>query len=499
MASYISSFFRKRKNSVSSKKNDKKEHEQSAVTCTRSLSMQSIERSRSNDSISTIASADMNFTTATGTLTTFAKTISCDRARKRSMVRSHKLIMVPYFGHYAGQRIVFDLKKTSEYSVNIKVRTEEKVIASLHHRQGKKKEHIKDQCIKFAHEVSPSAGTLHQPLALGFLCEQTIFLNLHELDYCQLPTRYRQQFNKKYLEVRIVVYPHHLCSRAMTMKVKPNLSVRELQWMLAKKLGIDATPSSIVLYVQDALEPLPSTAAIDSTLTDLVCVLPPSFLQTAPLSLCVSIIGRGIAEVQVHRSMTLFEFEQSIKRTFNLKPDSFLYLPQILSYSRHNTSQCPLRMHAILDSSNSNVLLLDHERRSFPTLYGHLAVSGQETLQSLLLYRMTIAEFDILKNGPVIGFEVTGPTIPIAFKTLNDINCTPGFSAISLKAHAVSINSTWSIPTLLKYLTCISDFPCNQITIDDRTLESTVASDILYCKWFNDSYVLPPYIPTATP
>ena len=499
-------FFRRRSNSTSRKEGESRNNGQ-VSSPTRSVSMQTLERSKSSDSLMSVTSADVTFSNTTGMLDSFAKMITAEKLRRRQSgnLRIEKMIMTPYFGHFAGQKLTFDLKKNADFLVSIKVRVEDQVLASLLHRQGKKKETVRDQCIKFAHEVT-SQFTIHQPPSLSFCCEQTIILLLNDLPYWHLPPRYRHQFDGHYHTITIQVHPQYIHNNPITLKLKRNISIREVQWMLSKRLKLN-NPSAITLYSQDSLETLSALSPLPENLSELICIIAPSSQQLrasvdpGPLSICVSVIGKGVKEVSVYHTTTLFEFEKTVKAKFKLAPDSFLYLPDVLfqhngSYSSH----CPLRMHAVIDQTSSTVLLLDHHNRSFPILHGHLAVIQQQTLQSLLLYRMTLSELDLLKSGPVIGFEVTGPTIPIAFKTMNDLNSDPNRCVISIRPHAVSINPKWSIPVLLKYLTRISGFPCNSIKIGERVLKENVATDILYQNWFTiqgKDYILPHEIPCA--
>lgn len=501
-------FRRRRSNSTSkspSGKNDTaSRHAEPTPRPPRSISMQNMERSKSSDSLVSVASVDLAFTH--GVLDSFAKISTVEKVRRRHSgnLRLEKMVMTPYFGHFAGQRIHFDLKRKGDFLVNIKVRTEDQILASLLHRQGRKKETVRDQCIKFAHEATTKL-TNQKPAPLSFLCEQTIILNLGDIPHWHLPPRYKCQFDIDCQTVNIHVFPSSMHPSPIIMKLKRNISVRELQWMLSLKLHLN--PLAITLYIKDSLETLPALSPLPINLSQLVCIITPSAQQSVnDLCVCVSLIGRDAKEIRVQTSTTLIEFEEMIKEEFELHPNSFVYLPDVLS--QHNgsySSHCPLRMHAVLDSTSSSVLLLDHHRRNFPTLHGHLTVSKQQTLQSLLLYRMTVNELDLLKSGPIICFEVNGPTIPIAFKTMFDYDGDPTrcFSVVGIRTHAVSVNPDWSIPILLKYLTCISGFPCNVIKIDDRILEKTVSSDLLPFQWFtvksNNSYILPNNIPCAQP
>ena len=475
-------------------------------------SLSAVTLNQSTESLASLTSVEESFSNLNGVLDTFAKMLISDKTRKRhsSTMRGEKMIMYPCFGHFAGQRLYFDLKRSVEHNlITIKVRTDDQVIAVLHHRHGKRKETVRDQCIKFAHEATTLLVS-HQPPSLSFLSEQVINLHLNEIPYRLLPTKFRTAFVGCDRIVRVHVHPCQMHEKTITMRLKPNISMRELQWMMSKRLRL-ANPSAITLYVNDSLEALSATAPLNEAHTDIVCIIAPTAQQLrasvdpGPISICVSIIGKGVGEVNVFHHTTLFEFEQSVKQKFGLKKDSFLYLPNVLSsHTGSSNSYCPLRMHAVLDSSTSTALLLHHEKRNFPILYGHLSVSEQQTLQSLLLYRMTVSELDLLKSGPVIGFEVSGPTIPIKLKTINDLNSNPSaeFSVISVRPHAVSVNPDWSIPVLTKFLTCISGFPCSKIMIGDKVLSASVKSEILNQPWFmvkDNGYILPKDLPTASP
>ena len=83
-----------------------------------------------------------------------------------------------------GQSLIFDMRKTDTTGiVNVKVKVDDEVLArALQHRLGRK-ETVKDQCIKFAHEVkSKTSNSL--PSSLKFLCKQTVLLTTNSLYTC---------------------------------------------------------------------------------------------------------------------------------------------------------------------------------------------------------------------------------------------------------------------------------------------------------------------------
>jgi hypothetical protein len=501
----LGGFFRKRSRSTS-KKSETARDEQAVARAAPQM-----ERSRSTDSLMSVTSADITFANASGMLDTFARIQSIEKLRKRHSVtlRIEKMTMTPYFGHFAGQRIYFDLKRNTEFLVNIKVRTENDVIDSLLHRQGRKKETIRDQCIKFALEITNNT-TIDSPPSLSFLCEQTIILNLHDIPYQLLPPRYSSQFDMQCQTVTVRVFPARMDGNSVfKMKFKKNLSVREIQWMLSKRLHL-SNPSAVTLYIKDSLEVLSAGLPLSPSMSELICIIAPSAQEVSSqlhstVSICLSLIGKGIKEIKVQHSTTLHEFEEKVKAEFKLDSNSFLYFPDVHQDRRRNNSFCPLRMHTELNPTTSSSLLLDNHKRNFPILHGHLSVSQQHTLQSLLLYKMAINDLDLLKSGPIICFEVTGPTIPIAFKTVNDISnpSDPGqFCLIDFCPHAVSVNPDWTISVLLKYLTRISGFPCNSLKVGSKVLSGTVKEDLLQNQWFfirGNDCILSKEIPCANP
>ena len=476
-----------------------------------------LQRSKSSDSLASISSIDGN----RSSLDSFAVLFTEKRYRRTPnrergyTLRAEKLIMEPYFGHFAGQRLVFDLRKTESAVVSLKVKAEDQVLVTLNHRPGRK-ETVKDQCLKFAHDIALKSSTT-QPSRLLFLCEQTILLHQYNLPVHLLPPRYTSLLNTCSQTVTVRVWPRKLHRDVITLKLKPRISIRELQWMLCKRVGLP-NPSAVSLYLRDALEPLSPTSPLPDDCTELECITAPlqqrASSDLSDTSICVSIIGKGIEEIRVNQSMTLYDFEQTVKKAFCLDQESFLYLPQVLRNTRSCYGQpCSLKMHTVLDDNNT-IFPLDNNCRNFPTLYGFVSVCESQTLQSLLLYQMTISELDLFKAGPVICFEVTGPTIPISFKTMQANRSTEDvstqdtrnsiFSVIAIKPHAISVNPDWTMPVLLKYITCISGFPCKGMRIGERTLVGTVGSDILCRTWFTvnsngSSYKLASKIPEAIP
>lgn len=508
-------FFRKRSNGRAPKKDVKRnssaspEHDPVAQ-----VSLNTVRRSKSSDSLASVISSD-SAASGMSFLDSFAVIERCRAARKSrttpvGYVRTEKWLMMPYFGHFAGQRLIFDLKFT-ESMVIIRVKTEDhRLLATLQHRPlGRRRETVKDQCVKFANEVALESGSSRQPHRLSFLCEQSVLLRVNELPVHLLPVRYQPTFQECTHTVYITVRPRRMHIGLLTMKVKPRVSVREFQWMICRRLGL-SDPSALALYIKDALEPISPTLPLADCSQELVCIVSPMAVQergfAGQTSVCVSVIGRGVDEILVDHTTTLHDFDQALKKTFQLRSDSFVYYPELMRKSRYGSSHCPLRMCALLDSNTS--LLLDPERRSFPTLYGLLNVCEQSVLHTLLLYQTTLSKLDMLNSGPVICFEVTGPTIPVSFKTVHSTkptdvvsSCNENFCMISIEPHALSVNNEWSLEILLKYISCISGFPCNQLKLKGQMLhnKSSVSSQLLQRPWFDMHNHLLCAIPEALP
>ena len=88
-------------------------------------------------------------------------------------------------------------------------------------------------------------------------------------------------------------------------------------------------------------------ASIERGLSRVECVVQPSaycYREESPLCLpvAVSVIGTGVQEVHIHPTMTLFEFEDAVRKQFSLKQDSFLYMPQV--YKNGKSTQWGLKI-----------------------------------------------------------------------------------------------------------------------------------------------------------
>ena len=428
-----------------------------------------------------------------------------------------RIILTPYFGVFAGQRMTFHTSKRRESLVNIKVKVEgcEQTLTTLYHRRSSKRsegaDSIRDRCVRYAHEVKAVGSSIvsRNPPKLSFLCEQTILVNLDNLPVSQLPPKYAQLFEFRTQTVTVRVWPRNVCATPLRLRVKPHISIRELQWMLCLRLGLPS-PACLEIYQADGLENLLPTDPIGCDQNELECVLLPSVFQKE-VPIVVSVIGRGINHLRVSPTMPLRNFEQAVRKTFGMKEDTFLYLPQVFKSRR--SSQCGLKMAALLD--DTTISLIDSANRTLPVVDGIPSLQIGRSYEKLPLYEMSIGDLGLLKSSPVIAFEVTGPTIPVAFKTiqgdwsntLGGGNSNSNFALISysIRPHALSVNPKWTIGTLLKYIECISGVPCAHVRTGKVVLKptSTVDSQLSSRCWLiktrKDHLALPNDVPHVSP
>lgn len=431
------------------------------------------------------------------------------------IVRNSRLVLTPYFGKFAGQRMTFRVRR-SESLVNIKVKVEgcDQTLTTLYYRKLHKRSEgscsIRDRCVRYAHEVKANDdAVMRNPPKLSFLCKQTILVHLNDLPVSQLPPKYAQQFQfgGKARTVTVRVWPRNVCPTPLRMKVKMHISIGELQWMLCQRLSI-ADPTALQIYQANSLENLLPHNPIGCDQKELECVLLPSVFQNE-IPVVVSVIGHGINHLRVSPTLTLCDFEQAVRQRFGMTRDNFLYFPQVFKSRKSN--HCGLRMTAPLN--DTTISLIDSMNRTLPIVDGMPSLQMGLNYKKLPLYKMTISDLGLLKSSPVIVFEVTGPTIPVAFKTIQgdwsnalaqqDSNFV--LISYSMRPHALCVNPSWTIDTLLKYIECVSGLPCAHIHIGKVVLEpnDTVESHLTSRSWLrrtkHDKLALPNDIPEVSP
>lgn len=440
---------------------------------------------------------------------------------KRRSARSEKLRMMPYFGRFSGRCLLFELKRssTSGTLVSIRVKLEctdgepvQRPLATLYHTVNVRSEKQSlnicerqkairtdgfcDRCITFAHEaVHPPEvelqlddGTLCPP-SLSFLCERKILLHMGEISSSNLPYKFNHLNPRMtdYRDVFIRVWSHQLqeCSM-LRMKIRPRTLILELQWMVCCRLSLASNPTCIEFYQADSLDSISPHSKWQPNLGVLHCIVKPSNQEDgiAPdgsFPLVVSVIGHGINQVKVFPTMTLHQFQEEIRSIFSLQPRSFIYFPAIFqNLQGKSISKSAVRMSAAIDGST--LTLIDSKKAKLPIVNG--VPSALVNYEQVPLYQMSIVDLGILKSAPVKAFEVTGPTIPLTYKSTQD-QSNKDFVIVSERSHAISVNPHWTVATLLKYIECVSGFPCKHLCLRDSIfpMDSTLKLHLTGRNW----------------
>ena len=427
-------------------------------------------------------------------VSTFAR---CDTGTKPYPQR---MTMRPFFGLYSGSLLTFDIRRSrsNEGLVNIRVTIQyegmepKKSLTTLYIPRHKRassaantesnSQSLKDRCLAFAHnlkaeaDISEIASSCKQPMRLFFLCQKHILLNLgdREVNSDVLPKTETFEVLKLQSTQNIFVRVY-LSNQAedvmLRMRVKPTLALNELRWMICGRLPFSVHPSCLALYQFDSLDILPPDGILQPNQTLLHCTvstsppLPrPRIAVRQPCRYMISLIGKDVTTVNADPSTTLFNFQDLVKSKFGLSSTSYIYFPNLGRATR--SGDCGIKMSTIIDKSTIN--LIDSMRRNLPIVDG--VPLGMSKYEKLPAYTRTIGSLGISPSEPVIAFEVTGPTIPISFRAAVQDRGNCNYSLVSDRVHAVSVNPTWTIRTLLKYVECISKIPCVDITLNSEVL-----------------------------
>ena len=439
---------------------------------------------------------------------------------KRRSSRSEKLRMMPYFGRFSGRCLLFELRRssTSTTFVSIRVKLEgtdgdhessvQRPLATLYHTVNEKQGFIcerqkaihvdgfSDRCIKFAHEaVHPPEVELQLdkvascPPSLSFLCERKILLHMGEINSSNLPYKFNHLNPRmtEYRDIFIRVWSHQLqeCSM-LRMKVKPRTLILELQWMVCSRLSLASNPACIEFYQADSLDSISPRSKLQPNQSVLHCIVNPSNYENGIASdrsfpLVVSVIGHGINQVKVSPTMTLHQFQEEVRSIFSLQPRSFIYFPALSqNLQGRSMSKSAVRMSAIIDGST--LTLIDSKKAKLPIVNG--VPSALVNYEQVPLYQMSIVDLGLLKSAPVKAFEITGPTIPLTYKTTQD-QLNKDFVIVSEHSHAISVNPHWTVATLLKYIECVSGFPCKHLCLRDSIfpMDSTLKLHLTCRNW----------------
>lgn len=397
---------------------------------------------------------------------------------------SGRLQLRPYFGHFSGLWVTFDIRRSLNSGGNhkIKVRIEGcpdsrtssinlRHQSSLDLTKSVTRVKIKDLCLQYVHSTKPpNIEFQHNPCSLAFLCEKKVLLNLNEIDSSILPPLLFSHLNPSTFSTQdVIIKVWFGSSRCLTrierMKVRQGISVAELQWMLCRKLVVKIEPSKLDIYDYKSMEKLSETSYLTPHQAIFHCVVLPSIHRD---SIIVSLVGRDIGQIKVEsRDLTLNQFQSKIKETFGLLSSSFIFIPQV--YRSKNVRKCNhVAMSAVLDKST--LPLIDNKRRNLP-LIDNTPLTLLE-YEELNMSKLTLSELSLFSSNLVCAYEVTGPTIPISYRTSTTVG-KGEFSLISDRLHAISINLTWSVQTLLRYIEEISHFPCENIYYRESVLPHT--------------------------
>ena len=435
-----------------------------------------METAPNTESVPSVKESQWSIILSHGRVETFAplkvETLSKEEERPQLVIR-------PYFGSFAGHKVTFDLKRTNLIRVKVEGYAQR---LTLYHRNDSKLLEVHDRCLRFAHDVSShqlihcrnstslasSRPTLRRkPLSLSFMCEQTILLNLHKLPIGKLPAEYRNFLtSSSYQDVTINVWPRSACpTPTLLMRVKNKLSTSELEWMICHRLSIP-DPSLLKLYHKDFLSSLDSDSTI--SVSHLECILEPSFPKLKELHatqpVLVSVIGLGIKEFLLEEDCSYREFEQIVRDAFHLQQDSFLYIPQIM----RSQKDCP-----VFKPIDQN-----HVERSFSTSYTRGIDSH--------LFKETLKDLDVFSINLLVVFEVTGPSIPVYLKTFvcmsNGLSHDDNFAQVVIRPYAVHVSPHWSTDIFLKYIECISGFPCKELSYNKKKVTDNM-SKLAGRKW----------------
>lgn len=367
----------------------------------------------------------------------------------------------PYFGIFAGRVVVFEMDGArTRVSVDGAPITTglnfSRVIGS-----------VEDKCILFLHCES-NRDTQYkipppQPHSLQFLCKRSILL--HGALPPGTPLQLAQKLSQTAKQtLHVTIWPS--CSRRpsgasasdqrMKIRVPVHLTFGELASFVRVKVGLPSSVLSLRFRECDGIYDLQSSRPLQMKHADLNCFvdMPQNFLSpltTGQRTLPVAMIGSGkIRETRVTPWTTVAELESAIKELFKIKDDnSFIYMPALF-----RAVDCRLSMYG---NASTTTGLLDKRARNFPIVADHRPYIKTDYRQ-LSIYQRPLSDTPLLEDSlPLICFEVTGPTVPLAFKAFDFSDEGIGnFATIAHSARILSINPQWNATTLLKYIDCIS-------------------------------------------
>ena len=293
------------------------------------------------------------------------------------------------------------------------------------------------------------------------------------------------------------------------MKVKSGILFSEFLYLLRQHFGMSKDHSLKLYHNYKQIQPdeqiTSKMEAIDCFVTrydtDSMSI---EEEENSCVELVVSLVGYGIQNVEVDLEMPLKDFDVLLRKKFRLKDESFLiivaeddYSPQyttcdswkcIFSFSlpdnsfgaglrrsfqrlssrrqrealnrRSLRSGDTLRQQAGYTEKMAKVIkLLSSQTRNFPRNNGRSDYSIAELHSSMQMYNRTLDQCGIHPYAIVQVFEVTGPSIPVTFRTQSDHTFqseTPSnplqLARPSRLANIMDINPEWSLQTFLQYV-----------------------------------------------
>jgi len=408
----------------------------------------------------------------------------CSRrgAQTKKGVCWRRLQVKPYFGHFSGMWVTFDARTnsgSSSGSSRVRVKVEGSSTSSnLHLRydrhslavsQSTMQAALRDMCLKYVHSLEQPTSIINRhPNSLIFLCEKKIVLHMNELNTSVLPSvsfSHLKPSVQSTEDVFVKVWTG-LSSCPTTMlriKIKKNMLVGELQWMIWCKLEVLSKfdPSSLELYEFSSTEKLSEIEYLKPNQVAFHCILA-SFIDRD--SIVVSLVGHGIEQIKVKPSLTLAKFQVEVRKKFKLKESSYLYFPSICQ-KKLISSTNSIAMSVPLEVKTAS--MIDNRQRHLP-LINNMPWNILKS-HELEMYKLTMSDLNLLSSNLIHAYDITGPTIPISFRAATNVG-KGEFVLISERVHAVSINIQWTVLTLLKYLENVSHFPCANISYQGSIL-----------------------------
>ena len=383
-----------------------------------------------------------------------------------------KLILLPFFGPFAGQQLTFSIVRSDKKPtalLRVTVKSGDSTISTFYHRSGKTSNaslSFVDRCIKFAHDRAAQKISVNpQPQSLKFLCKRAVILNSDSLPICKLPRQVGQQFRGATEFVHFRVWRQNSAGSSLVkLCVKPRVSLAEICWMVRHKAGYDTWPSDptkVSFYDDRQPDQCLSLDTTQDSCRTVDCVVASSNFERTP-SVIVSLMGRGLEEVPVHPAMTLEQFDLAVRSKFRLSSDSFLYIPRVMKGRQMDTD---LKMYTDYNWLTASLI---GSKRTFPFINGTITPNMGSLYARLDVYKRSVLQLELLHTSSILViYEVAGPTITMPFRTVKGqenlvSDCRDSvYALIEERVHVISVNSCWQKETLLKYIECLSGLPCD--------------------------------------